>query len=267
MNILERYADTFHGIKPWKGYVPKRFIADFLGQLIDIEFHPMLFTDPSFDADTVGGGWQETALPDLGKAVTPADAEAWFEAVDWVIAAREARDRYTMISLGANYGAQAVAAQRALQAVNPLSYTLVAVEPVPDNCKWIRRHMRNNGIDPSKQWLVPLAINDSTAPLFFPVGGAGVGANNCYATNETAARQNYADDFIKSGQTKQALRNLLLHNTTGLFKDLISGRDYVGEIKLISSITLKELLGPFELIDYLESDIQQSEAPGLSPLY
>ena len=168
MNILERYADTFHGIKPWKGYVPKRFIADFLGQLIDIEFHPMLFTDPSFDADTVGGGWQETALPDLGKAVTPADAEAWFEAVDWVIAAREARDRYTIISLGANYGAQAVAAQRALQAVNPLSYTLVAVEPVPDNCKWIRRHMRNNGIDPSKQWLVPLAINDRTAPLFFP---------------------------------------------------------------------------------------------------
>ena len=259
MNSLDRYADVFDGIKPWAGYVPKRFIADFLGQLIDIEFHPMLFTDPSFDGDTVGGGWQETVLPDLGKAVTPADAEAWFEAVDWVIAAQEARDRYTMITLGANYGAQAVGAQRALQACNPMPYKLVAVEPVPGNCTWIRHHMRNNGIDPSNQWLVPLAINDSTAPLFFPVGGAGIGANNCYSTNEMAARQNYADDFIKSGRAAAALRNLLLYNTTGFFKELVSGHEFKGEIKLISSITLKELLGPFDLIDYLEADIQQSE--------
>jgi FkbM family methyltransferase len=259
MNDLDRYATIFDGIKPWAGYVPKRFIADFLGQLIDIDFHPMLFTDPAFDGDTVGGGWHETLLPDLGKAVTTSDAEAWFEAVDWVVAAREARDHYTMITLGANYGAQAVGAQRALQAVNPLPYKLVAVEPVPDNYEWLCRHMRNNGIDPAQQWLVPLAISDTTAPLFFPVGGAGIGSNNCYSTNELAARRDYAEGFIRSGRAEEALRNLLLHNTTGLTKDLVDGHDFKGEIKLISSITLNELLGPFERIDLLESDIQQSE--------
>src|SRR6202049_2095072 len=150
MNDLERCAGIFDGIKPWAGYVPRRFIADFLGQLIDIDFHPMLFTDPSFAGDAVGGGWQETVLPDLGKVVPPADAEAWFEAVDWVIAAREARQRYVMITLGANYGAQAVGACRALRVVNPMPYKLVAVEPVPGNLNWIRRHMRNNGIDPDQ---------------------------------------------------------------------------------------------------------------------
>ena len=259
MNDLQRYATVFDGIEPWAGYVPKRFIADFLGQLIDIEFHPMLFTDPAFDGEAVGGGWDETALPDLGKVATPADAEAWFEAVDWVVAAREARDRFTMITLGANYGAQAIGAYKALQAVNPLPCKLVAVEPVPENVAWIERHMRNNGIDPAQQWIVPLAISDTTAPLFFPVGGAGIGSNNCYSTNEPAARHDYAEGFIRAGQAEAALRNLLLHNTTGLTKDLAPGHDLKGEIKLISAITLAELLGPFDRVDYLESDIQQSE--------
>jgi hypothetical protein len=259
MNDLERYRDVFHGIEPWRGHVPKRFIVDFLGMLIDIDFHPFLFTNPAFDPEKVGGGYDETTIPDLGKAVTPADAEAWFEAVDWVTAAREARERYVFVTLGANYGAQAVAACRALQAVNPMPYKLVAVEPVAENCAWIKRHMRNNGIDPERQWIVPLAISDRTDPLYFPVGGPGIGSNNCFSTNELAARKAYAASFIAAGQAEDALRNLLLHNTTGLTKDLAPGQDIKGEIKLISSITLNELLGPFERVDYLESDIQQSE--------
>jgi len=79
---------------------------------------------------------------------TPADAESWFEAVDWVVSAREARDRYVIITLGANYGAQAVGAYRALQAVNPLPFKLVAVEPVPGNLEWIKRHMRKSQTHP-----------------------------------------------------------------------------------------------------------------------
>ena len=142
------YQKVFKGIKPWSGHVPPKFIVDFLGTLIDIEFHPMLFTDPHFNADSVGGDYKKTIIPRLANAKTPADAEAWFEAVDWVVSAREARDRYVMITLGANYGAQAVGAYRALQTVNPMPCKLVAVEPVPGNLEWIRRHMRNNKIDP-----------------------------------------------------------------------------------------------------------------------
>ena len=107
---LEAFADVFKDIQPWSGNVPPQFIVDFLGMLIDIEFHPMLFTDPNFDPDPVGGGFEQTAIPRLADVRTPADAEAWFEAVDWVVSAREARDRYVMITLGANYGAQAVGA-------------------------------------------------------------------------------------------------------------------------------------------------------------
>ena len=48
-----------------------------------------------------------------GRAVTTrlpviADGEGWFETVNWVEAAREARGRYVMVTLGACYAAQAV---------------------------------------------------------------------------------------------------------------------------------------------------------------
>ena len=241
---LEAYRDVFKGIQPWKGYVPPQYIVDFLGMLIDIQFHPMLFADPNFNPAVVGGGYEETAIPRLADAKTPADAEAWFEAADWVIAAREASDRYVMITLGANYGAQAVGAYRALQAVNPMPYKLVAVEPVPANVQWIRQHMANNGIDPDQQSILPLAISDTIEPLLFPVGGPGVGSNNAYSTNEKQARIQYAEDFIASGSASEALRNLLVHNTTGLTKDLVPGHEFTAEIKLVSSITLNELLGP-----------------------
>jgi hypothetical protein len=259
VNDLEAFADVFTGIEPWSGYVPPQFIVDFLGMLIDIEFHPMLFTDPNFKPEVVGGGFEQTALPRLADVRTPADAEAWFEAVDWVVSAREARGRYVMITLGANYGAQAVGAYRALQTVNPLPYKLVAVEPVPGNIAWIRRHMQNNNIDPDAQWIVPLAISDTIEPVFFPVGAPGVGANNCYSTNERAARMQYAEEFIASGKSAEALRNLLMNNTTGITKQVVSGHNFDAEIKLVSSITLEELLSPFDRVDLLEADIQQSE--------
>ncbi len=174
-------------------------------------------------------------------------------------AAREARDRYVMITLGANYGAQAVGACRALQTINPMPYKLVAVEPVPANRLWIEQHMRNNGIDPIQQWIVPVAISDTIEPLYFPIGGPGVGSNNCFSTNEMAARKEYADTFIKEGRSEDALRNLLMYNTTGITRDLVPGHNFTAEIKLVSSVTLNELLGPFDIVDYLESDIQQSE--------
>src|SRR5207244_4123476 len=107
--------------------------------------------------DAHGGAVMTIAPPEFGTVQFAPEAEAWFEAVDWIVSAREARNRYVMITLGANFGSQAVGACRALMAVNPMPYKLVAVEPVPANRQWIERHMRNNGIDPKHQWIVPLA--------------------------------------------------------------------------------------------------------------
>ena len=249
MNDLARYADVFAGIAPWSGHVPSGYLVDFLGTLTDARFRTMFGVDPA----RVGGGHVQTQLP------TIADGEGWFEFVSCVEAARAARERFVMITLGACYGSQAVNSWQALRRVNPMPFKLVAVEPEPENFQWTARHMQVNGIDPDRQWLIQAAISDRNEPVFFPVGSPGSGAQNCYSTNETAARASYADRIAASRDLPQALRNLLLHNTTGIVKDLVPGHDFKAEIRLVSAVTLRDVLGPFDVVDYLESDIQQSE--------
>ena len=257
VNRVELYADLFEGVTPWAGEVPKGYLVDFAGALTDAKFRTMFGVDPA----TVGGGPVETRLPVIG------DGEGWFEAANWVLAAREARGRFVMITLGACYGAQAVGSYRMVQQLNPMPCKLVAIEPVPENLGWVARHFRDNGLDPAEHWLVPHAISGDIAPVLFPIGAPGSGAQNSIATNGQDARRFYVDMFTKAGAeaANTALRNLLLHNTTGIVRDLVEGYDFKAEIQLVSAITLHELLSPFDRVDYLESDIQQSEIEVFPP--
>jgi len=249
MNYVERFGDVFRGIRPYSGTPPKGFKVDFLGTLTDSRFRLAFGGNPETDGDQPVA----TRLPVI------ADGEGWFEAVNWVEAARAARDRYVMITLGACYGAQAVGAQRALAALNPMPYRLVAVEPEPDNMKWVRKHFSDNGIDPNRQWLLQSAISDSNEPVYFPVGSPGSGAQNCFSTNMREARENYFKHFVMSGTAVEALEAILLQGTTGIKKDLVPGMNFNAEIKAVSAVTLPDVLGPFDVVDYLEADMQQSE--------
>jgi len=249
VNKLQDFANVFDGIKPWAGKVPKGYMVDFLGVLTDAKFREMFGVNPA----TIGGTDVETRLP------TIKDGEGWFEAANWILAARAARDRFVMVTLGACYGAQAVGSCRAMQLLNAMPYKLVAVEPEPDNYEWTRRHMRDNGINPDDQWLVKSAISARNDPVLFPIGSPGSGAQNCVATNEDASRRIYANEIIAAGRAADVLRNLMTTNSTGITKDLVPGENFPAEIKMVSAITLQDILGPFDVVDYVESDIQQSE--------
>jgi hypothetical protein len=251
-NNLQPFAGIFDDIEPWSGAVPAGFEVDFLGTRTCKKFLQPWGDNPGI----VAGAHLQTARPRLRHGL---NGEGWFEAVDWVEAARQARNRFVMVTLGALYGYQAVASQRALQLLNPMPYTLVAVEPDPENMEWVHCHMRDNGIDPDDQWLLHAAMGGTNEPALFPVGSPGSGAQNCISTNEEIARKNFVEGFIAQGRTEQALRNLLLHNTTGLRKDLIEGKNFMAEIKVVSTATLRDVLAPFERVDLLESDIQESE--------
>jgi hypothetical protein len=256
MNDMNAYREVFARLKPFSGQVPQGFLVDFVGALTDGQFRLDFETAPhTFPARHV-----DTVLPTIGDGH---NGEGWFEAANWAEAAREARGRFTMITLGACYGAQAVGAYKTVQQINPMPCKLVLVEPEPDNFKWITRHLRNNGLDPADHWMVEMAISDTNAPVLFPVGSPGSGAQNCIATDMTAARENYAKMLMEDAPT--ALHNLLVNNTTGISKDLVQGMNLMAEIKFISAITLRELLGPLDFVDYLESDIQQSEIKVFPP--
>ena len=163
MNDIEKYLPIFENFQPFSGYVPKGFLVDFLGCLTDATFRTMWGVDPSKE----GGAEVSTERPSV------AWDEGFFEAIDWFEMAREACDTCTMITLGACYGAQAVGAYRALQRLNPMPAKLVAVEPDPENFVWLRKHFRDNGIDPDEHWLLHSALSDSNRPVLFPVGSPG----------------------------------------------------------------------------------------------
>jgi hypothetical protein len=119
--------------------------------------------------------------------------------------------------------------------------------------------MQDNSIDPDAQWLVKSAINANNDPILFPIGSPGSGAQNCVATNEDRARQVYANEIIVAGRADEVLRRLMTTNSTGIMKNLVPGENFPAEIKMVSAITLQDILSPFDVVDYVESDIQQSE--------
>jgi hypothetical protein len=263
MNRLEDFTNIFAGLHPWAGEVPLGFSVDFQGTLTDVTFRQ------NWAGDAIGGSHVETELPSL-ENTTPAQftattrwrGEGWFEAVNWYLAAREARNRFVMVTLGAWHGSQAVGSYRALQAVNPMPCRLVAVEPMTESMDLVRRHFRNNGIDPAEHWLIPMVISGSNDPVFFAMGPRRMGPQNCFSTNERAAREGYYNQIIEAGRAEQALRDLLLRNSTGISiagRNEAVGQTYQAEIRYVSAVTLGDVLGPFDFVDYLESDIQESE--------
>ncbi len=252
MNDLKKYEHILDDIEPWAGNVPEGFTVDFLGTLTSKRFlvwgyHPLY----------VDGAYLQVPRPSLDTG--EAGADFWFEAANWILAVREARDNFVMMTLGALHGYQAIGCRQALLRLNPMPYKLVFVEPVPENVEWVRQNMRDNGTDPDDQWVIQAAMSDTNAPVLFPVGSPGLGAQNCFSTNAKDARAQYHADVVASGRGEETLRNLIMNNTTGIQTDIIAGKGVFGEIKFVSAVTLGDLLGPFNRVDLIESDLQQSE--------
>jgi FkbM family methyltransferase len=238
-------------ITPWSGEVPSGYAVDFLGILVDGNF---IWNE----AGPFGGHYVNTTHPTVANY-----GEGWFEVADWLASAHEARGRYVAISLGASFGRQLVGAWKAVQALNPLPTLLVAVEPVPENCAWMRSHMATNGIDPDDHWIIQAAIAADNQPVLFPVGAPGSGRNSCVEINAEPFRQTAMDLLRRDGACERVLENILLHNSTGIVRDL--GFGLSGEIKFVSAVTLRDVLAPFERVDLLEVDIQRSESEIFSP--
>jgi hypothetical protein len=250
---------VFKSLKPWRGKVPAGCTVDFLGIVTPKEFLEPWGYHPAY----VDGVELALPLPTIGEL--PSGEDYWFETLNWLLAAREARGRFVMMTLGALYGYQAVGCCKVLQLLNPMPYKLVAVEAIPENVRRMRRLMRENGINPDEQWIVEAAVSDTNEPALFPVGAPGAGSQNCVSTDDQGSRKGLADWAISEGRAEEVLRNLLLHNSTGFQKEIAGDQGLSAEIKLVSCVTIGDLLGPFDRVDYIEADMQQSEIRAFPP--
>jgi hypothetical protein len=257
MNDLGAFAGVFDGLSPYNGPVPPGFLVNFLGGLTDAKFRTIWGVDPAQE----GGGRAETRLPVVE------DGEGWFEAVNCIESVREANGQYVMMTLGACYGGQAVDSYKAVQAINPMPVKLVAVEGDHENVAWTRKNFTDNGIGEDEYWLLEAAMAASNEPVIFPVGSPGSGAQNCISTNDAGARQRMAAHIASANLSETVMRNMLLGNSTGIQIELAPNTEYdfKAELRYVSAVTLCDVLAPFDRVDYVEADLQQSEVVVFPP--
>jgi len=125
--------------------------------------------------------------------------------------------------------------------------------------------MADNGIDPDEHSIIQAALGADNEPILFPIGAPGTGVTSAIGVNSAASRQVYVDLFQQSDQSQRILRNIFLFNSTGVSQEL--GLGYMGELKFVSALTLRDVLSPFERIDLLEVDIQRSELDVIAPCF
>ncbi len=232
-------------LTPWSGHLNAGRGCNFLGVLTP--FDPAGNQPPRYVTK---------------KLPTIADGEGFAEWVSTSRAITRAKERFTMVSLGAHYGGPLVNAVHLLRAMRPMPYRLVGVEGDPHMCAMVAEHFADNEVDIADLTLINAVVGGDNKPVIFPCATTRTGANA--AISSAPAIDMLVESIKNAGHTEQAFASLLRDGTTGLFATL-NNTDVQAELRLMSSVTLGDILGPLDHVDYLEIDIQSAEYTALPP--
>jgi hypothetical protein len=256
MDDLSYLQSLFDGLPDWQGISPQYFDANFLGVQTDVRFFQN-------EAGAFAKASQNETFKDilsgprtLRKAPPKvADGEAFFEWAAVLRSVNEADGHYVMIELGGGFGARAVDAAAALAAVKPMPATLVVVEPIAAHVARARRHFATNGLDPDRHWFLNAAVGVDNAPVLIPQGCGRYGN-----TVNAAWIHELVDLVLQSREsTTHLVRSLI--DTGGVKIQTPQG---VTSFGFVSTVTLRDVLFPFDRVDLIDVDIQSAELPVLS---
>ena len=249
--ILERATDTFAGIEPWCGFAPKGRARNFLGAVAPDERDSR--PEPDFEEIE----FRQTVLPE------PNGGEAYLELYSMVSSVKDARERYVAVSLGAHDGRPLVNAALAVRRINPMNFKLVGVEGDHHMGQKLRRHFRNNRIDPDDHAIINAVVSDTNRPVIFPTTEVRTGANFAFHGSEMV--ESLFEVIRDAELCERVLENLLRTRSTGLRMPPGGTGGVEAELEMVSALTVADILSPFDRVDYLEIDIQASEAIALPP--
>jgi hypothetical protein len=232
-------------VAPWSGHLDAGRGANFLGVITPL--------DPNN---------KHPAREVTKRGPVVADGEGFSEWVSTSRAIARANKRFTMVSLGAHFGGPMVNAVHLLRAIKPMPYRLVGVEGDPNMCAMVRDHFAENSVGTSNLTVVNAVVGADNKPVIFPCTATRTGANA--AISAAPAIDMLVQSIKDAGHADEALAALLRNGTTGLFANL-NGTDVKAELRLMSTVTLGDILGPLDHVDYLEIDIQSAEYASLPP--
>ena len=248
-DILHRARLVLETIPTWRGMSPRHRSRNFLGAV-----------SPDESADYDDLSFEEIAIVEVDP---PLPSEGFFEFYSLLSSIHEAEQDYVAVSLGAHYGGPLVDAALALRQVKPMPYRLIGIEADPYMIGLLKRHFRDHGIDPRDHCIINAAVSDTTTPVLFTTSDVRTGAN--VAFHQPAERESIYQSIARVGLSEGVLKNLLINASTGLKVPLWAHSDAVGELELVSAITLADVLSLSDRVDYLDIDIQSSEQHVLPP--
>jgi FkbM family methyltransferase len=156
VSLEPKHNYIFAGFRRWAGSVPAGFDVDFLGTRYRTSFFTMWRSQPH----------------DRDEAPTyPPFDEEYFEWIDLLEAVASAKNRFTMLELGAGFGRWTVRAAAAAKQRN-VSYSLIAVEAEPTHFDWLRENLQDNNVDLANCRLILAAATGKDGKIGFQVGDA-----------------------------------------------------------------------------------------------
>jgi FkbM family methyltransferase len=222
------HHQIFGSFEKFGGVSNEKFHFDFIGTQID-----RTFDNVSFEM----GGDHSVALPTIN--------EEYFEWIDILQAAKEAKGSFAVVELGAGYGRWAARACLAARQLGIADINAILVEAEPVHAEWSAQHMRNNGIETFKvfQAAIGPAVGNTQFVIEMPDQNGATTPDAWYgqALNWT--------DASHHKPTGRKYRGFEVHdNGTGW-----------GIID-VSVLPLDQIIAGTEIIDIIDMDIQGAEA-------
>ena len=218
----------FEKFSAYAGPVPAGCQTDYMGSRIRCEFVANSAPSPA----------------EVSMGCPPLDEE-YFEWIDILESVSRARDRYTMMELGAGYGRWAVRAASAARQRRIPSVHLVAVEGEPLHFKWLKEHFRENGLIPEEHSLVQAVVSDKPGKTLFYVGMPQAGQDR--------ADQWYGQAIAGSYEKPKTTAQELYEGFPVL--QLKSGWKSIE----VEAVTLTNLLRNLDRVDLIDMDVQGEE--------
>ncbi len=216
------HHDIFKRFDPWQGEVEPDYSVNFLG----------VVTRNSY------AGLESKHSKQFVRLSLPDFNEEYFEWIDLLEAVIHAKERYTMIELGAGYGRWLINAVAALKRVKSFPYTLIGVEPEPTHFEWMRLHFKDNGVNPRRSRLIKAAAAGKDGSLWFYVGRPAEWYGQAIAAT--------------------------VPMPTSMFQRLrvnITGKAKVGneEVRKVRAVSLNTILRRLTTVDLIDLDVQGAE--------
>jgi FkbM family methyltransferase len=215
------------------------FTIDFLGVASRVDYYIGMMTD--------------YVPPPEARMITPSPPgfdEEYFEWIDLFESVAEAASEFVMVELGAGFGRWLMRGAAAVRCRGGCSFRGVGVEAEPEHFRWLKRHLRDNGVAEDDLELIWAAVGPAPGFVPFFIGNSSGWYGQAVARRASAV---FPD--------ARARRRLKARS--------ILGRPPVGPDRgerdvWVPSITLDDVLAPYPRIDLMDLDIQGLELDVLS---